>query len=83
MAPGTHEIFNQIVLDGLYTGLGMVSFADVLDEKQAGDIHNYLIDQANLTWEQQHRSGWWADLMDSIYNFVGDLVGPWMAPVSE
>lgn len=76
----THQIFNQIVLEGVYSGLGMVSFAHVLDEEQADNVHHYLIDQANLTWEAQNASGWWHDFTQWFYEQTGLALGSLMAP---
>ena len=36
MSPDTHILFNAIVLDGAYTGIGMVSFGHLLDKDDAG-----------------------------------------------
>src|SRR6478735_411728 len=43
----THARFKDIVLGGLYTDKGMASFKDVLSDKQADQIHAYLIARAN------------------------------------
>ena len=42
MSPGSHEAFNQIVLDGLLKANGMASFADVLAPEDAESIHLYV-----------------------------------------
>ena len=83
MRSGTHQLFQQIVRGGIYSGLGMVSFADVLDESQAQDIHNYLISLAQQTWEAQNEAGWWVDWRNAIYEFVGELAGPWIGPPAQ
>jgi quinohemoprotein ethanol dehydrogenase len=49
MAPATHEAFDAIVRGGAFTGKGMVSFADVLDEEQAKSVHAYIVSQANTS----------------------------------
>jgi quinohemoprotein ethanol dehydrogenase len=41
-----HAIFDQIVLQGLLSGNGMASFADVLDAEQVRAIHAFLIEDA-------------------------------------
>ena len=46
MQPGTHAIFNSIVLRGAYVPKGMARFDDVLSAGDAEAIHAYLIDQA-------------------------------------
>jgi quinohemoprotein ethanol dehydrogenase len=44
--PGTHGIFNSIVLQGAYVPKGMGRFDDVLSTADAEAVHAYLIDQA-------------------------------------
>lgn len=50
MTAETHAKFKDIVLGGLYTEKGMSSFKDVLSDKQADQIHDYLIARANEDW---------------------------------
>jgi quinohemoprotein ethanol dehydrogenase len=50
MTADTHAKFKDIVLGGLYVDKGMASFADLLNEQQASDIHAYLIARANEDW---------------------------------
>ena len=50
MQPGTHAIFNAIVLGGTYAPKGMGRFDDVLTPVDAEAVHSYLIDQA---WRMQ------------------------------
>ena len=42
MSTGTHDTFNQIVLEGLLASNGMASFADVLSEEEIKNIHHYV-----------------------------------------
>jgi quinohemoprotein ethanol dehydrogenase len=74
-----HQIFKQIVLEGVYSGLGMVSFAEQLDEGDADNIQHYLIQQGNLTWEAQNSSGWWHEFSEWFYEQTGRLLGSLMA----
>ena len=74
MSAASHEIFDQIVLGGVYSGLGMVSFADVLNESQAQDVHNYIVDAANTTWDEQNQSGWWHDFLQWLYTHIGKFI---------
>jgi quinohemoprotein ethanol dehydrogenase len=46
----THARFKDIVLGGIYADKGMASFRDLLTDKQAGQIHDYLIARANEDW---------------------------------
>jgi quinohemoprotein ethanol dehydrogenase len=46
MQPGTHALFDSIVLGGAYVPKGMARFDDVLSAADAASIHAYLIDQA-------------------------------------
>jgi quinohemoprotein ethanol dehydrogenase len=50
MTTETHAQFKDIVLGGIYVDKGMASFADLLTEAQAEDIHAYLIARANEDW---------------------------------
>jgi quinohemoprotein ethanol dehydrogenase len=47
MPPATHELFEQIVLDGLLRGNGMASFADVLQPEDVRAIQAYLKSETN------------------------------------
>ncbi len=49
MAPATHDAFDAIVRGGAFSGKGMVSFANVLDEEQAKSVHAYIVSQANTS----------------------------------
>ena len=42
MSAGTHDAFNQIVLEGLLAGNGMASFADVLSKDEVENVHHYV-----------------------------------------
>ena len=42
MTAGTHDAFNQIVLEGLLASNGMASFSDVLSEQEVENIHHYV-----------------------------------------
>jgi quinohemoprotein ethanol dehydrogenase len=46
LRPATHEIFDQIVLDGIYGNLGMASFSDLLGKDDVHAVHDWLIDAA-------------------------------------
>lgn len=74
-----HQIFKQIVLEGVYSSLGMVSFAEQLDEEDANNIQHYLIQQGNLTWDAQNSSGWWHEFSEWFYEQTGRLLGFLMA----
>ena len=43
MSAGTHDAFNQIVLEGLLASNGMASFSDVLSEQEVENIHHCLL----------------------------------------
>jgi quinohemoprotein ethanol dehydrogenase len=55
MDEGTHQIFNQIVLEGVFAGKGMAAFNDVLTEEDAGRIHNYV--RARAHEDREHSLG--------------------------
>jgi quinohemoprotein ethanol dehydrogenase len=48
-APGVHEQWNAIVLQGAYGGMGMAGFADILDAEQAEAIRSYVVERAYAT----------------------------------
>ena len=52
MTAQTHAMFNDIVLKGTMSGLGMASFANVLSESDAEAIHAYVIARANDDWNR-------------------------------
>ena len=41
-----HQSWNEIVLGGILSGGGMAGFADVLSERDAADIHAYVVARA-------------------------------------
>jgi quinohemoprotein ethanol dehydrogenase len=45
MAPGTHEAFDQVVLQGLLVTNGMPRWDDLLTPDQVKAIHAFLIDE--------------------------------------
>jgi quinohemoprotein ethanol dehydrogenase len=50
MTAETHAAFNDIVLRGTRSELGMASFADLLTEQDAEAVHAYVIARANEDW---------------------------------
>jgi quinohemoprotein ethanol dehydrogenase len=76
IAPTFHENFKPIVLGGALKGLGMVSFADVLNESDADAIHAYILDKANDAKEKRDNpdSQWWHDFKVKFYEKIGDLM---------
>lgn len=45
MSDATHQAFKDIVLRGLYLPNGMPRWDDLLNERDAEDIHAFLIDE--------------------------------------
>ena len=76
MDQATHALFDQIVLGGILTDIGMISFSEVLDQQSSHDIQNYLIDVSNDLWsEQQDRSEWFESLKLFTFELIADIVG--------
>lgn len=46
MGEAKHRMFKDIVLDGVFSSVGMVSFADVLTEQDAENIQRYILSEA-------------------------------------
>jgi quinohemoprotein ethanol dehydrogenase len=53
MRPEVHDLFNEIVLRGVFSARGMASFADILGADDAENIHAYLIDQSWQAFRHQ------------------------------
>lgn len=73
MQPATHELFDKIVLDGLYKDLGMVGWAKYLSSDDAHAIHAYVIERAHQTRREQ-TGGWWLSVKDWAYGVLARLV---------
>ncbi len=80
MAPPFHENFKPIVLGGALKGLGMVGFADVLNEKDADAVHAYILDKANDAKEKRDNpdSAWWLNLKTRTYETLGELMSKYL-----
>ena len=46
MSHDTHELFNEIVLYGLFEENGMKGFSDILTEKSAFQVYSFIVDTA-------------------------------------
>jgi quinohemoprotein ethanol dehydrogenase len=75
MQPGTHELFDKIVIGGIYNDLGMVSFADVLSETDATAIHDYLIGQTHVLLEYEASSDWWQSTQTWFHELLAGTLG--------
>jgi hypothetical protein len=53
MTSSTHTAFQSIVLDGVLEKLGMRSFSDVLNAKDAEAIRQFVISKAIVAYEEQ------------------------------
>ncbi len=83
MNQATHQVFAEIVLGGIYSGVGMVSFSDVLSTDDADDVHNYLITAANKTWHEGDAEGWWQDLLAGGYDLIATVMVWFMAAPTD
>ena len=76
MDEATHALFDQIVLGGILTDIGMISFSEVLDQQKSHDIQNYLIDVSNNLWnEQQDGLDWLESVKLFTFELIADIVG--------
>jgi quinohemoprotein ethanol dehydrogenase len=57
MAPGTHDAFEAIVLDGALSADGMGRFDDILTRADARAVHAYLIDQTRSAYRNAADGG--------------------------
>ena len=56
MSKGTHEYFNEIVLNGMLEENGMKGFSDILNEKNAFEVYSYIVDVATKERSLQKRN---------------------------
>lgn len=71
MTKGSHQAFDDIVRKGIFSALGMVSFADELGEQDVQDIQNYIIEVANHKWEDDQSSEAWINTRNWFYDMIG------------
>ena len=54
MNAGTHELFQQIVLEGLYSNNGMASFGNSLSKEEVESIHHFLIREQRRLYDAKN-----------------------------
>lgn len=54
MAPGTHDLFNKIVLEGLLSSAGMANFSNSLDSDEVEAIHHFLLMVQRYQYNKEH-----------------------------
>ena len=62
--PGIHNLFEEIVLDGIFEIKGMASFSDVLNEQQVKQIHSYVIHRTAEDYQLQRQAREQSDDLD-------------------
>ncbi len=70
----SHAAFNQIVLGGIFSNLGMPAFGDVLEPAGANAIHDYILHMANRKWEEDASPLWWQETRNWIYDRLAILL---------
>ena len=53
MAPERHAVFEDIVIKGIFSGVGMPSFREQLTPAQVADIRAYIVSEAQAAYEEQ------------------------------
>ncbi len=74
MSPESHKQFKNIVLGGVLSSVGMVSFADQIDANDADAIHSYIISAAHLQWQEDNAAPWWKAIKSEFYDAFAYLV---------
>jgi len=71
-----HQTFNDIVLGGALKDRGMVSFAQVINEKQADAVHAYIIEKANDEKDRNDhpQAAWWVATKKFFYELFGKFI---------
>jgi quinohemoprotein ethanol dehydrogenase len=75
MTKESHQVFDDIVRQGIFAPLGMIGFGDVLSKEDVVDIQNYVKASANDNWEDSQSSGWLIDLKEWFYDKFGAVLG--------
>ena len=75
MTKESHQVFDDIVRQGIFAPLGMVGFGDVLSKEEVIDIQNYVKASANDNWEDSQSSEWLINLKEWIYDRFGAALG--------
>ena len=74
MHSAKHDLFNQIVMDGILAKAGMVSFAGVLSQPDADAIHAYIIEQAQRNEELKAMPDWLKNSKQWLYESIAKLI---------
>lgn len=80
MAPAYHDNFHAIVLGGALKGVGMVSFAEVLSDKDADAIRAYIVREANTAVQERDNPGpeWWVRFKHRAAEWLGDMIAKYL-----
>ena len=68
------EIFDKIVLDGLFKDLGMVGFNDVLNSDDTAAIYAYIIQRAHEDKAVREDDSWFKDIQLWMYEKLASLL---------
>jgi len=67
MHTSKHELFNQIVFDGILAKAGMIGFGNVLSKDEVDAIHAYVIEQGNQAKELRAMPKWLRKSKEWLY----------------
>ncbi len=56
MTPEKHDLFDEIVLDGMLEPLGMAGFSDTLSPEDVHAIHAYVVSESRKVWQDRGES---------------------------
>jgi len=70
MAPVKHELFHKIVLDGIFSGAGMVGFAPDLNEQDADAIQAYILLEAHKAKDLREQPEWLISFKTWLYGYI-------------
>ncbi len=74
LRPEVHASFDAIVRHGVFSGLGMPGFADVLDEDDVAAIQAFAIEKAHEDRALRESPAWWRRLLAWVYAVVSWFV---------
>ncbi|WP_372863691.1 PQQ-dependent dehydrogenase, methanol/ethanol family [Spongiibacter sp.] len=79
LQPSSHELFNEIVHNGLFSTLGMPAFGEVLSEEDVKDIHSYVLVKAHEDKALRETPAWLLSIKKVWYEVLAWLISVFLS----
>ncbi len=79
LQPSSHELFNEIVHNGLFSTLGMPAFGEVLSEDDVKDIHSYVLVKAHEDKALRETPAWLLSIKKLWYEVLAWLISVFLS----